>query len=576
MANSDSSPPPHPSESRQTLTSKFSAFLAEISSILCSSRHFNKYHRRKSGFPLPLPSSLIADNSPLFVNVLDGIFGQVLKSMHEIQKSLQFWQSRAEGTDVQKIYFMVLERGPRAFVGETIHMVARCVKEGSPVQYFCNSASNTISKNISALTSLQYFLATFLSQVYIEVDKHNEMLINNPNKAFPTLLMKIDSLFLMLETSINNQKEFYINYSCALMFEKLHVSINHDGSQEDMPSVKFFADHIQQNLTRLDSYTSVILSRCQKPSRLTLHWLRYTCSAVGISACTFWLLRHSRVMGSSDLDDWFREAKESITGFWKSHVEQPLISIRDELFETFRRRHKGVIEVEEVKLTEDSLHRMLLTFIEQTKDQKIPKNASDQEMLEIVMARYEVELMHPIRNLFSGELARGMLIQIQKLKLDLETAMLELDQILKANEINFAILAALPAFFLSVSVLMLGRSWVARDKGAEGRGRLARLQRRLLLAEIERKIMEIQSFENDNLEKAEGLHGLVLYNLDLLYKAVEKHAMETGEWISLKHDLVNLGRLGNPSMRLQSEYQLVLTSHRMERYECMLPSLKRH
>lgn len=38
----------------------------------------------------------IADNSPLFVNVLDGIFGQVLKSMHEIQKSLQFWQSRAE------------------------------------------------------------------------------------------------------------------------------------------------------------------------------------------------------------------------------------------------------------------------------------------------------------------------------------------------------------------------------------------------------------------------------------------------------------------------------------------------
>lgn len=31
-------------------------------------------------------------------------------------------------------------------------------------------------------------------------------------------------------------------------------------------------------------------------------------------------------MGSSDLDDWFREAKESITGFWKSHVEQPVCS----------------------------------------------------------------------------------------------------------------------------------------------------------------------------------------------------------------------------------------------------------
>jgi len=37
------------------------------------------------------------------------------------------------------------------------------------------------------------------------------------------------------------------------------------------------------------------------------------------------------------------------------------------------------------------------------------------------LCRYEKELIHPIQNLFSGELARAMLIQIQKLKLDLES-----------------------------------------------------------------------------------------------------------------------------------------------------------
>lgn len=37
--------------------------------------------------------------------------------------------------------------------------------------------------------------------------------------------------------------------------------------------------------------------------------------------------------------------------------------------------------------------------------------------------------------------------------------MLELDQILRANEINFAILAALPAFFLSLLLAMLVRAW---------------------------------------------------------------------------------------------------------------------
>lgn len=40
--------------------------------------------------------------------------------------------------------------------------------------------------------------------------------------------------------------------------------------------------------------------------------------------------------------------------------------------------------------------------------------------------------------------------------------MLELDQILRANEINFAILAALPAFFLSIVMLTVLRTWLKK------------------------------------------------------------------------------------------------------------------
>lgn len=36
-----------------------------------------------------------------------------------------------------------------------------------------------------------------------------------------------------------------------------------------------------------------------------------------------------------------------------------LLAIRDELFDTFRKRHKGVMETEEVQLTQDSLHRLI-------------------------------------------------------------------------------------------------------------------------------------------------------------------------------------------------------------------------
>lgn len=55
-----------------------------------------------------------------------------------------------------------------------------------------------------------------------------------------------------------------------------------------------------------------------------MYWLHYTCGAVGLSVCSVWLLRHSSLMGSSDIDNWILEAKESTAGFLKEHVEQPV------------------------------------------------------------------------------------------------------------------------------------------------------------------------------------------------------------------------------------------------------------
>jgi hypothetical protein len=45
--------------------------------------------------------------------------------------------------------------------------------------------------------------------------------------------------------------------------------------------------------------------------------------AVGLSACSVWLLKHSRCLGNSDIDNWIKDAKKSMSGFWKEHVEMP-------------------------------------------------------------------------------------------------------------------------------------------------------------------------------------------------------------------------------------------------------------
>ncbi|KAK9221294.1 hypothetical protein WN944_009720 [Citrus x changshan-huyou] len=128
------------------------------------------------------------------------------------------------------------------------------------------------------------------------------------------------------------------------------------------------------------------------------------------------------------------------------------------------------------------------------------------------------------------------------------------------------------------------------DSRAEGRGRVARIQRRLIIVEVEKRIMQYQIYVDQGLEKeAHCMFGLVLYSLDRLLHAVKGHAKETGEWQyikfkecefdrvltsvimnSLRQDIIDLAKPG-----LQTAYKLRVTSRLERMYDCLLPSLKR-
>ncbi|KRH14626.1 hypothetical protein GLYMA_14G038000v4 [Glycine max] len=537
--------------------------------------------QRRECLPLPLPSSSL--DSPVLMtkrsrvhDVVEDILERVLINLHSVQKNLHFWQSRAKSTDSEKARFMIFERGPRAFIDETVKLLCGLTVQGSSTQNLSQSASDYIGERVGFLNSLRYSLATFLAQVYMEVDKIGEELVEDPETKLPLLLVTINVLFSTLEASIGHlhatrQSDSSVDgsYSTPLLFEKL-PEINQEGSQWTDCEIRDAINSVYQNLDKLDSYISFLVIKHKKPRKITQYWIRYTCGAVGLSVCSIWLLRHSRLVGSSDLDNWVEEARNSTYSFFKNHVEEPILSIRDELFDTFKKRHQGIMDVEEVQLTSNSLHRMLLAFSEQTKGQKFPVNASDQKMMEIVMDRYEKELMHPIQNLLNGELVRAILIQVQKLKLDTETAMLELNQILRANEINFAVLTALPAFFLSLLLMMLVRGWFKQDTKAEGRGRIARIQRRLLVIEVKKRIMQYQNYVDQGLERdAQYMFGLALYSLDRLYQSVKWHAEATGEWERLREDIIDLAK-----PRLQTAHKESVISH-MVTFECLLPSRNR-
>ncbi|KAG7555025.1 Nuclear control of ATP synthase 2 [Arabidopsis suecica] len=559
-----------------------SIFLGKISNLYRQTVS----RKRSISFPLPLTSdfpssstitSNVSADTARIHGVLEEIMADVLSNLHDIQKSLDFWRSRAEGSNARKAYFMIFERGPTAFVNESTKFVSKSFSEDSAMQHLCQSSSSHMTERMRVLVELRSALASFLAQLYVELDKRGEDLVKNPEKSLPSLLAVINGLFSNLEGSFSHlhaerecDSSVDGSYPMPLVFDRL-PEVNEEGSQWTDCELTDAINLVHKNLEKLNSYLSVMVGKHRKPRRMTLYWVRYTCGAVGLSVFSIWLLRHSSLMGSSDIENWVHDAKEATMSFFSDHVEQPLLSIRDELFDTFRKRHKGVMETEEVQLTQDSLHRMLRNFCEQATREKVPDNASDQEMLEVVMHRYEKELVHPIHNLLSGELARGLLIQVQKLKLDIETAMLELDQILRANEINFAILAALPAFFLSIVMLTVLRTWLKKDSKAQGRGRIARIHRRLLVVEIEKRIMQYQSYIEQGRDKdAETVFGLLIYSLERLYRVVEKPARATDEWDLVKQDLIELGR-----PQQQTSYKLTVTQRLVTVYDCLLPSLKR-
>ncbi|KAH8950100.1 hypothetical protein BDL97_10G066500 [Sphagnum fallax] len=500
---------------------------------------------------------------------------QLLEHLHLVSKHLEFWKAREQGTDSDKVRFMILERGPWAFFQGVSRLVRACFWEVSPAQGLFSAAASRISERVRVLTDFRTQLATLIGQVHMKVDKMGAKVSSGhvkPKVAISECMVAVIKAMAVLEGDYELPQSDYDSQGNSfpgkllLKFDNIPDTLGRrmewtNSELQEAIQILF------NNLWKLDNFLTTLMWQYRRPRKLVRKWMQYSGSALGLGVASGWLVSHSRLSGSNDLDRWFQEGVEASSSFLKEHIQQPLLSIRDELFNTFRKRHRDVEELGDVKLTAASFHRMLKDYVAQKKGAEVADHASEQELMENLMERYEEEVTHPVKNLLSGELVRAVLIQVQKLKLDIETAMLELNQILRANEINFAVLAALPALLFSIAVGWLLRRPFIKGKGAEGRGRQAQLKRRMLMADAEKAVMICQiSIEEGEEDDAVAHFGTLIYCLDRLYKAVKKPAKATGEWSSLQKDIVDLAK-----PRLSTYYKLSIAA-RMERvYDCLVP-----
>jgi nuclear-control-of-ATPase protein 2 len=128
-----------------------------------------RQHKPRNGLPLLLtttPPDSLEDTVGVerVLDILGDASAQVLEHLHEVNKHLQFWQIRAQGTERDKVRFMVLERGPWAFL-QGVRQLLRSLVWDSSTQGLVVAAAIRITERVSMLTDLRNRLAVLNGQV---------------------------------------------------------------------------------------------------------------------------------------------------------------------------------------------------------------------------------------------------------------------------------------------------------------------------------------------------------------------------------------------------------------------------
>mmetsp|Transcript_2503 Transcript_2503/g.10906 ORF Transcript_2503/g.10906 Transcript_2503/m.10906 type:complete len:256 (+) Transcript_2503:1442-2209(+) len=129
---------------------------------------------------------------------------------------------------------------------------------------------------------------------------------------------------------------------------------------------------------------------------------------------------------------------------------EPLLHIYSDLISDSDDTEK---QVKSAKDARDSLHKMILDFVQTKSNDPSHLESAKLGDMTLVMKTIEEQMAHPFRNLVAGYLTQAMLIQVQRIMVQLEEDMTSVKQLMRANEINLWISSLAPA---GIIIVLLG------------------------------------------------------------------------------------------------------------------------
>lgn len=226
---------------------------------------------------------------------------------------------------------------------------------------------------------------------------------------------------------------------------------------------------LKSELTRIASVNqrlNRLLDRDFGPGWNVRKTTRYTGLTILLAQTGRSLCVYSRFLGGTGhLEEQVTHYATMSHSFIRNNVTLPVLAFYDKIFslstsETF--------DEESVSMARSSLKAMLIEFTERNLSHMPDAvQAAQLGSMSVVMDSIGEQVRHPFRNVFSGSLVQAMLLQIQKVKCDVDELMVKTKQILRAQELNLALVALVPGLLILTSLGYIASTasylWRARD-----------------------------------------------------------------------------------------------------------------
>lgn len=295
---------------------------------------------------------------------------ELLNDLHNVTRSLGFWETKLHDTPRSLWWFLLLKTGPRHFIGDVFHacksglqvVVEACSstvpgrspkKERLPLTSKRMSPHLRVDEKVRALSAIQFSLASAVGEVHrhagivaaawgnANMDSehlrnllHNELhglldtlqevstpkatqnrsKLTSPKMAQSPLSRAVNTEFTPRPSPLGDEKK--TKDGLPRVRAKVQVP-------EEVEDIWKIVQSLEVEGSRASARAKAVILANEQPQKWKRRWVLYSALSSALGSLSLIAVKHSQLCGSSDLDNLMQSIWAGLVRFWNTHAATP-------------------------------------------------------------------------------------------------------------------------------------------------------------------------------------------------------------------------------------------------------------